>query len=78
MYGQNGVGNLLYPNHQNFNYVAYDNYKVTAELLVKIDGKDYNPYSAKNPGDPYNSYAPSNTTSVITKHTETMSLIHHD
>ena len=34
-------------------------------MLVKIDGKDYNPYSAKNPGDPYNSYAPSNTTSVI-------------
>ena len=65
--GGTGSDNKLvtYDYSKNFNYVVYDNYKVTAELLVKIDGKDYNPYSAKNPGDPYNSYAPSNTTSVI-------------
>jgi len=56
---------VTYDYSKNFNYVAYDNYKVTAELLVKIDGKDYNPYSAANSGDPYNSYAPTNNTSVI-------------
>ena len=56
---------VTYDYSKNFNYVAYDNYKVTAELLDKIDGKDYNPYSAANSDDPYHDQAPTNVTSVI-------------
>ena len=57
---------VTYDYSKNFNYVAYDNYKVTAEIIEKKGGKDYNPYTAGKEGDPYSAaVAPANTTSVI-------------
>ena len=56
---------VTYDYSKNFNYVAYDNYKVTAEIIDKQGGKDYNPYTAGKEGDPYSAVAPANTTSVI-------------
>ena len=56
---------VTYDYSKNFNYVAYDNYKVTAEFLDKINGQEYNPYSASNSDDPYHDQAPTNVTSVI-------------
>lgn len=57
---------VTYDYSKNFNYVAYDNYKVTVEYIDKKGDKDYNPYSAQNPDDPYHAqYAPTNTSSVI-------------
>ena len=65
--GGTGSDNKLvtYDYSKNFNYVAYDNYKVTAEFLDKINGQEYNPYSASNSDDPYHDQAPTNVTSVI-------------
>ena len=60
---ENGV-HVTYDYSSNFNYVAYDNYKVTVELLEKRDGKDYNPYAAQKEGDPYHDKAPDNVTTV--------------
>ena len=56
---------VTYDYSKNFNYVAYDNYKVTAEYIPKTCDKDYNPAAALNPSDPYHSSAPVNTTTVI-------------
>ena len=56
---------VTYDYSKNFNYVAYDNYKVTVELLDKVDGKDYNPYTAQKDGDPYHGYAPTNKNTVV-------------
>lgn len=56
---------VTYDYSTNFNYVAYDNYKVTAECIDKIGDKDYNPYAAKNADDPYHAYAPKNDTTVF-------------
>ena len=57
---------VTYDYSKNFNYVAYDNYKVTAELLDKEPGgTEYSPYSSKNDDDPYHADAPTNNTSVI-------------
>ena len=57
---------VTYDYSSNFNYVAYDNYKVTVELLDKESGgTEYSPYASKNPDNPYHAYAPKNTTSVI-------------
>ena len=56
---------VTYDYSKNFNYVAYDNYKVTVELLDKVDGKDYNPYAAQKDGDPYHGYAPTNKNTVV-------------
>ena len=60
---EDGV-HVTYDYSSNFNYVAYDNYKVTVELLEKRDGKDYNPYAAQKEGDPYHDKAPDNVTTV--------------
>ena len=56
---------VTYDYSKNFNYVAYDNYKVTAEYIPKIGDKDYNPTAALNPSDPYHAKAPINQTTVI-------------
>lgn len=57
---------VTYDYSKNFNYVAYDNYKVTVELLNKEPGgTEYSPYASKNDDNPYHDYAPKNTTSVI-------------
>lgn len=57
---------VTYDYSPNFNYVAYDNYKVTVELLDKEPGgTEYSPYASKNADNPYHAYAPTNTTSVI-------------
>ena len=56
---------VTYDYSKNFNYVAYDNYKVTAEYIPKIGSDDYNPAAALNENDLYHSKAPENTTSVI-------------
>ena len=56
---------VTYDYSKNFNYVAYDNYKVIAECIPKSGDKDYNPTAALNPNDPYNAYAPKNQTTVI-------------
>ena len=57
---------VTYDYSKNFNYVAYDNYKVTAEIIIKQGGKDYNPYTAGKEGDPYSAdVAPANSTSVF-------------
>ena len=57
---------VTYDYSPNFNYVAYDNYKVTVELLDKEPGgTEYSPYAAQNDGDPYQAYAPVNETTVF-------------
>lgn len=61
---ENGVL-VTYDYSKNFNYVAYDNYKVTAEVIDKIGDSDFNPNSASNSKDPYHAYAPTNVSTVV-------------
>ena len=57
---------VTYDYSKNFNYVAYDNYKVTVEVLDKEPGgTEYSPYASKEPGNPYYEHRPTNDSTVI-------------
>lgn len=57
---------VTYDYSKNFNYVAYDNYKVTVEVLDKEQGgTEYSPYASKEPGNPYYEHRPTNDSTVI-------------
>ena len=57
---------VTYDYSKNFNYVAYDNYKVTVEVLDKEQGgTEYSPYASKEPGNPYYEHRPTNESTVI-------------
>ena len=57
---------VTYDYSKNFNYVAYDNYKVTVEVLDKEQGgTEYSPYASKEPSNPYYEHRPTNESTVI-------------
>ena len=57
---------VTYDYSPNFNYVAYDNYKVTVELLDKeAGGTEYSPYASQDQSNPYYEHRPANDSSVV-------------
>ena len=57
---------VTYDYSPNFNYVAYDNYKVTPVLINKeAGGTEYSPYASQDPNNPYYSDRPANDSSVV-------------